>query len=338
MGVLPKKLQQSLACHIYKWYRHLRGDSVWVGAIAGAGGACLSSYDTGTISGILPCLLGLPRSPRATGTIPASLAASNAVFALGVILQTIATDIPPFLDEGFFVCLRVGLISALGMLLAMQFPFFTYPSTDSYDITQKSLSTSPRPHLNGSETLSSARTNSLSPSSPSISNGQRNARSPRLQFLPYPHRPPWSETTTKPQRAASRDSVASPKITKPFRGLAEIQANHRYEASLGESGYIDCFRGDLLKWLAPLTRINFIIYYGTQFFKNSGFKNEFIITLIINCLNTRSTKSASMKLSECPTRGQTGLFLIVGSTLEGVSHFETCQGRWMPAANRHPID
>jgi hypothetical protein len=33
-----------------------------------------------------------------------------------------------------------------------------------------------------------------------------------------------------------------------------------------------------------------------------------------------------------------GLFLIVGSTLEGVSHFETCQGRWMPAANRHPID
>ncbi|KAF3027392.1 Plasma membrane low glucose sensor [Penicillium rubens] len=53
-------------------------------------------------------------------------------------------------------------------------------------------------------------------------------------------------------RAASRDSVASPKITKPFRELAEIQANHRYEASLGESGYIDCFRGDLLKWLAPV--------------------------------------------------------------------------------------
>jgi hypothetical protein len=80
--------------------------------------------------------------------------------------------------------------------------------------------------------------------------------------------------------------------------LAEIQANHQYETSLGESGYIDCFRGNLLKRLATgcclqglqqLTGINFIIYYGTQFFKNSGFKNEFIITLIINCVNTGST-------------------------------------------------
>lgn len=80
--------------------------------------------------------------------------------------------------------------------------------------------------------------------------------------------------------------------------LAEIQANHQYEATLGESGYIDCFRGNLLKrlitgcalqGLQQLSGINFIIYYGTQFFKNSGFKNEFIITLIINCVNVGST-------------------------------------------------
>lgn len=80
--------------------------------------------------------------------------------------------------------------------------------------------------------------------------------------------------------------------------LSDIQTNHQYEASLGESGYIDCFRGNLLKRLATgcclqglqqLTGINFIIYYGTQFFKNSGFKNEFIITLIINCVNVGST-------------------------------------------------
>jgi MFS family permease len=92
------------------------------------------------------------------------LVASNAVFVLGVILQTIATDIPPFLAGRFFAGLGVGLISALGLFLSMRFPFFTYQGTDSYGIAQQSLSTSPRPHLNGSEASSSARTNLLSPS------------------------------------------------------------------------------------------------------------------------------------------------------------------------------
>jgi MFS family permease len=38
-----------------------------------------------------------------------------------------------------------------------------------------------------------------------------------------------------------------------------------------------------------LTGINFIFYYGTQFFKNSGFKNEFVISLITSCVNVGST-------------------------------------------------
>lgn len=80
--------------------------------------------------------------------------------------------------------------------------------------------------------------------------------------------------------------------------LEEIEANHRYEVSLGNSGYRECIRGDLgkrlltgclLQALQQLSGINFIIYYGTQFFKNSGFKNEFIINLIINCVNVGST-------------------------------------------------
>jgi SP family sugar:H+ symporter-like MFS transporter len=80
--------------------------------------------------------------------------------------------------------------------------------------------------------------------------------------------------------------------------LSEIQANHQFEVSLGKSGYAECFRGSLLKRLLTgcglqalqqLTGINFIFYYGTQFFKNSGFKNEFVITLITNCVNVGST-------------------------------------------------
>lgn len=80
--------------------------------------------------------------------------------------------------------------------------------------------------------------------------------------------------------------------------LAEIHANHQYEMSLGKATYIDCFKGNLLKrlitgcliqGLQQLTGINFIFYYGTQFFKNSGFDNSFIISLITNLVNTFST-------------------------------------------------
>jgi hypothetical protein len=80
--------------------------------------------------------------------------------------------------------------------------------------------------------------------------------------------------------------------------LAEIQANHEYEQSLGEATYADCLKGNLLKRLLTgcllqslqqLTGINFIFYYGTQFFKNSGFKNSFVISLITNCVNVAST-------------------------------------------------
>lgn len=80
--------------------------------------------------------------------------------------------------------------------------------------------------------------------------------------------------------------------------LAEIQANHEYELSLGKATYLDCFKGNLLKRLLTgcllqalqqLSGINFIFYYGTQFFKNSGFTNAFIISLITSCVNVGST-------------------------------------------------
>lgn len=80
--------------------------------------------------------------------------------------------------------------------------------------------------------------------------------------------------------------------------LAEIQANHDYELSLGKATYLDLFKGNLLKrlltgcclqGLQQLTGINFIFYYGTQFFKNSGFSDGFVISLITNCVNTGTT-------------------------------------------------
>lgn len=81
--------------------------------------------------------------------------------------------------------------------------------------------------------------------------------------------------------------------------LNEIKANHQYEVSLtGGSGYADCLKGNMakrlftgcaLQALQQLTGINFIFYYGTNFFKNSGIENPFLIGLITNLVNVFST-------------------------------------------------
>ncbi|KAF2457097.1 glucose transporter-like protein [Lineolata rhizophorae] len=80
--------------------------------------------------------------------------------------------------------------------------------------------------------------------------------------------------------------------------LAEIQANHHYELSIGQASYIECFKGTvgkrlltgcLLQALQQLTGVNFIFYYGTQYFENAGFQNPFIIQVITNSVNVAST-------------------------------------------------
>lgn len=80
--------------------------------------------------------------------------------------------------------------------------------------------------------------------------------------------------------------------------LAEIKANHDYEMTLGNASYLDCFRRGMrkrqltgmgLQALQQLTGINFIFYYGTQYFKNSGIQNSFTISMITSAVNVVST-------------------------------------------------
>lgn len=80
--------------------------------------------------------------------------------------------------------------------------------------------------------------------------------------------------------------------------LTEIQANHEFEMSIGKASYLDCFRGQMrkrqltgmgLQALQQLTGINFIFYYGTQYFKNSGIQDAFTISMITSCINVVST-------------------------------------------------
>ncbi|GAO51114.1 hypothetical protein G7K_5225-t1 [Saitoella complicata NRRL Y-17804] len=83
--------------------------------------------------------------------------------------------------------------------------------------------------------------------------------------------------------------------------LAEIQANLEHERRIGSGTYLDCFRegkgknrmrvltGIFLQAWQQLTGINFIFYYGTTFFEQSGISNPFIITIITNVVNVVST-------------------------------------------------
>ncbi|KAI5850772.1 general substrate transporter [Tricharina praecox] len=87
--------------------------------------------------------------------------------------------------------------------------------------------------------------------------------------------------------------------------LGEIQANYEYERSISEAGWIDCFKGMgpsgnlrrvligvFLQMFQQLTGVNFIFYYGTTFFQQSGVQNAFLISLITNLVNVVTTPVA----------------------------------------------
>lgn len=81
--------------------------------------------------------------------------------------------------------------------------------------------------------------------------------------------------------------------------LAEIKANYKHELTIGHSSYRQfltwntlgkrLLTGCLLQSLQQLTGINFIFYYGTSFFKNSGVSNPFVISMITAAVNVSST-------------------------------------------------
>lgn len=81
--------------------------------------------------------------------------------------------------------------------------------------------------------------------------------------------------------------------------LAEITASYEHELSLGASASIlDCFRtpvrkrqltGMALSALQQATGVNFIFYYGTQYFTNSGLSNAFAVQMITSGINVLST-------------------------------------------------
>ncbi|TVY44928.1 putative glucose transporter [Lachnellula subtilissima] len=105
-----------------------------------------------------------------------------------------------------------------------------------------------------------------------------------------------------PAAASSLSRLRRLDITHPalIEELAEIEANHEYELSLGPATYKDVFSGSphlgrrlltgcVLQMLQQLSGCNFIFYYGTTFFTNAGIKSPYVIALITNIVNVVST-------------------------------------------------
>ncbi|KAK9473862.1 general substrate transporter [Dipodascopsis tothii] len=226
------------------------------------------------------------------------LIASCGVFCVGVALQTAATKIPIFVAGRFFAGLGVGLLSAL-------VPLYQSETAPKWI----------RGLIVGSYQL--AITIGLLLAS-IVDNATADRQDTGSYRIPIAIQFAWAivlvtgmfilPETPRFMIKKDRHSDAIKSLSKIRRlpqdhgalldELAEIQANHEYELSLGKASYLDCFRGGMLKrlltgcalqGLQQLTGINFIFYYGTQFFKNSGFSNSFTISLITNCVNTAST-------------------------------------------------
>ncbi|KAL9576312.1 MAG: hypothetical protein Q9212_007210 [Teloschistes hypoglaucus] len=224
--------------------------------------------------------------------------ASTVVFTVGVILQTAATAIPLFVAGRFFAGFGVGLISAI-------IPLYQSETAPKWI----------RGAVVGCYQLAITIGLLIAAIVDNATKDRNDTGSYRIpiavQFawaiilvvgmLILPETPRFFIKEGKNEQAAKslsrlrRLDIDHPALVEE---LAEIQANHEYEVSLGKSTYIDCFKGSigkrlatgcLLQALQQLTGVNFIFYYGTSFFKNSGISNGFIVTVITNVVNVCST-------------------------------------------------
>ncbi|CEL05132.1 general substrate transporter [Aspergillus pseudodeflectus] len=310
--------------------------AILIGLFVAFGGV-LYGYDTGTISGILAMKYwrrlfstgyvnpadGIPDitstessmivSILSAGTFFGALTAApvadyfgrriamiidSVVFCFGVVLQTAATAIPLFVAGRFFAGFGVGLLSATIPLYqsetAPKWIRGTIVGAYQFAITLGLL-------------LAAIVNNATKDR-----NDTGSYRIPvAVQFawaiilvvgmIILPETPRFlikqdnHEAATKALARLRRLDVNDPALVEE---LAEIQANHEYEMSVGKASYLEILRGSVGKRLATgcavqalqqLAGVNFIFYYGTTFFEDSGIKNGFVITLITNIVNVVST-------------------------------------------------
>lgn len=228
----------------------------------------------------------------------ALIISAGIVFNLGVVLQTAATAIPLFVAGRFFAGFGVGLISAL-------IPLYQSETAPKWI----------RGAIVGAYQLAITIGLLLAAIVDNATKGRPDSGAYRIpiavQFawsiilvsgmLVLPESPRYLVKRGKDDAAARsfgklrRLPADHPAIVSE---VAEVRANHEFELTLGKSSYVDCFKGGMLKrlltgmglqGLQQLTGINFIFYYGTQYFLNSGITNPFVIQIITSVINVFST-------------------------------------------------
>ncbi|KAI1369043.1 high-affinity glucose transporter RGT2 [Xylaria arbuscula] len=226
------------------------------------------------------------------------LVISTWVFNLGVVLHTVATAIQLFLAGRFFAGFGVGLISAMVPLYQSEtapkwirgFIVGAYQWAITIGILLAAV-------------VNNATAGRNDTGSYRIPIALQLAWSLILFFgmLVLPETPRFlikNERIEQAARSLGRLRRISSEHEVIKAELAEVQASYEYETRLGKGTYFDCFRPPVLKRqltgmalqaLQQLSGINFIFYYGTKYFQNSGVSSGFVITLITSAINVTST-------------------------------------------------
>ncbi|KAH6847502.1 high-affinity glucose transporter RGT2 [Chaetomium sp. MPI-CAGE-AT-0009] len=223
---------------------------------------------------------------------------STWVFNLGVVLHTVATSIPLFLAGRFFAGLGVGLISAMIPLYQSE----TAPKWIRGFIVgayQWAITIG----LLLAAVVNNATSNRNDTGSYRIPIAIQLGWSLILftGLLILPETPRFLIKKDKAEKAAlalSRLRRLPVDHEAIAFELAEVRASHEVEVAAGQGSYLECFRPPILKRqltgmgiqaLQQLTGINFIFYYGTKYFQNSGVSSGFIVGMITSAINVLST-------------------------------------------------
>ncbi|SPO01684.1 probable RCO3 - glucose transporter [Cephalotrichum gorgonifer] len=255
--------------------------------------AIVSILSAGTFFGALASPFLADRLGRRLG-----LVISTWVFNLGVVLHTVATAIPMFLAGRFFAGLGVGLISAMVPLYQSEtapkwirgFIVGAYQWAITIGLLLAAL-------------VNNATSNRNDTGSYRIPIAIQLAWSLILfvGMLILPETPRYLIKRDQVEKAAQALSYLRRLPTDHeaiAAELAEVQASHETEMSTEKGSYLDCFRPPVLKRqltgmglqaLQQLTGINFIFYYGTKYFQNSGVSSGFVVQMITSAINVAST-------------------------------------------------
>ncbi|EFP88944.2 uncharacterized protein PGTG_15147 [Puccinia graminis f. sp. tritici CRL 75-36-700-3] len=281
------------------YWKSLFGDQIADGSyiLTTANDSLVTSIlSAGTFTGALLAYPFGDRLGRRWGVIVACL-----IFCIGVALQTASTDIPVFAVGRVFAGLGVGMTSCLVPMYqsecAPKWIRGAVVACYQWAITIGLLVAAIV--VNATQDINNA-------SSYRIPIGIQFVWAVILSLGLYilPESPKYLILKGREEEAKKSLSrllsipATSPQVLSEYDEVCE---SLRAERAMGTSTYADCFKSGPGKYrlrtltgmgiqaLQQLTGINFIFYYGTTFFKNSGIKEAFTITIITNVVNVVMT-------------------------------------------------